>query len=71
MAFNLTRAAGSLASLVHAKATTATLRTQLVNVAARAATSARRTTLHLPAGWPWAQQWMRLFTAATGPPAAT
>jgi Transposase DDE domain group 1 len=71
MAFNLTRAAGCLASLVHAKASTATLRTQLINVAARAATSARRTTLHLPTAWPWAEQWQRLFTAAIGPPAAT
>jgi hypothetical protein len=70
MAFNLARAAGSLASLVHAKATTATLRAQLINVAARVATSARRTTLHLPTGWPWAEQWQHLFTATTGPPPA-
>jgi hypothetical protein len=71
MAFNLTRAAGALASTVHAKATTATLRKQLINVAARVATSARRTTLHLPSAWPWAQQWQRMFTAAIGPPATT
>jgi Transposase DDE domain group 1 len=71
MAFNLTRAAGSLASLFHATATTATLRAQLINVAARVATSARRTTLHLPTAWPWAAQWQRLFTATIGPPAAT
>jgi hypothetical protein len=70
MAFNLLRAAGSLASLIHAKATTATLRTQLINIAARVATSARRTTLHLPTAWPWAEQWQRLFTAAIGPPPA-
>jgi Transposase DDE domain group 1 len=70
MAFNLLRAAGSLASLIHAKATTATLRTQLINIAARVATSARRTTLHLPTAWPWAKQWQRLFTAAIGPPPA-
>jgi Transposase DDE domain group 1 len=69
MAFNLTRAAGSLASTVHAKATTATLRTQLINIAARVATSARRSTLHLPTAWPWATEWQRLFTAAIGPPA--
>jgi hypothetical protein len=71
MAFNLTRAAGCLASLTHAKASTATLRRQLINVAARAATSARCTTLHLPTAWPWAQQWQRLFTASIGPPPAT
>ena len=70
MAFNLLRAAGSLASLMHAKATTATLRTQLINVAARVATSARRTTLHLPAAWPWASAWEQLFDAAIGPPQA-
>jgi hypothetical protein len=68
-AFNLLRAVGTLASLVHAKATTATIRAQLINVAARIATSARRTSLHLPVAWPWAQSWQRLFTAAIGPPA--
>jgi hypothetical protein len=51
IAFNRLRAAGS-SSAVHAKATTATIRTQLINIAARVATSARRTTLHLPAAWP-------------------
>jgi len=69
MAFNLTRAAGTLASSFHAKATTATLRRQLITVAARITRSARRNTLRLPATWPWADAWQRLFTAATGPPA--
>jgi hypothetical protein len=69
IAFNLTRAAGALASNAHAKATTATLRRQLINVAARVTRSARRSTLRLPAAWPWAGAWQRLFTAATGPPA--
>jgi Transposase DDE domain group 1 len=68
IAFNLTRAAGALASSFHAKATTATLRRQLINVAARVTRSARRSTLRLPAAWPWADGWQRLFTAATGPP---
>jgi Transposase DDE domain group 1 len=54
IAFNLTRAVGALTSLTHAKATTATIRAQLINIAARVATSARCTTLHLPAAWPWA-----------------
>ena len=53
MAFNLTRAAGTLASAVHARATTGTIRAQLINVPARIARSARRLTLHLPADWPW------------------
>ena len=35
IAFNLTRAAGALASAFHARATTATIRAQLINVAAR------------------------------------
>ncbi len=71
MSFNLTRAAGALASTFHAKATTATVRRHLINVAARITRSARRSTLGLPAAWPWANQWQRLFTAAIGPPAAT
>jgi hypothetical protein len=69
-AFNLTRAIGSHASLVHAKATTATLRAQLINVAARVATAGRNSTLHLPTAWPWTEAWQQLFTAATGPPAS-
>ncbi|HYU05152.1 MAG TPA: IS1380 family transposase [Jatrophihabitantaceae bacterium] len=69
IAFNLTRAAGALASTFHARATTATIRAQLISVAARVTRSARRSTLRLPAAWPWAAAWQRLFTAATGPPA--
>ena len=54
MAFNLTRAAaGCLASAFHARATTATLRAQLINVPARLAHSARKLVLHLPKRWPW------------------
>jgi hypothetical protein len=69
IAFNLTRATGALASVLHARASSGTIRAQLINVAARIATSARRSTLHLPARWPWAASWQRLFTAAIGPPA--
>ena len=69
MAFNLTRTAGTLASTFHAKATTGTIRTQLINVPARLARSARRLTLHLPAGWPWEQAWRKMLTGA-GPPLA-
>ena len=71
MAFNLTRAAGALASRFHARATTATIRRQLINVPARPVRSARRVQLRLPANWPWAADWLDLFTAAVGPPAAT
>ena len=69
MAFNLTRAAGALASTVHARATTGTIRAQLINVPAQIARSARRLTLHLPATWPWQQAWQRLLTGS-GPPVA-
>ena len=68
IAFNLTRAAGALASSFHAKATTATIRRQLIAVAARVTRSARRSTLRLPAAWPWTTAWQQLFTATTGPP---
>jgi hypothetical protein len=70
IAFNLTRAAGCLASRVHARATTATLRTQLINVPARLARSARRLVLHLPEHWPWQAGLQQLLTATTGPPTA-
>jgi DDE family transposase len=68
IAFNLTRTAGALASTFHAKATTATIRSQLINVAARVTRSARHSCLRLPTDWPWAAAWQRLFTAAIGPP---
>ncbi len=70
IAFNLTRAAGCLASALHARATTGTLRTQLINVPARLARSARRLVLHLPEGWPWQDAFEQLFTAAPRPPTA-
>ncbi len=63
MAFNLTRAAGSLASVFHSKATTATIRSQLITVPARLARSARRLILHLPRDWPWESAWHQLFDA--------
>ncbi len=68
IAFNLTRAAGCLASAFHARATTATLRAQLINVPARLARSARRLQLHLPQHWPWEPAWTQLFDATLGPP---
>ena len=57
MAFNLTRAAGTLASAFHAKATTGTIRAQLITVPGRLARFARRLTLHLPTAWPKWHAW--------------
>jgi Transposase DDE domain group 1 len=68
MAFNLTRAAGTLASAFHARATTGTIRAQLINVPARLARSGRRLTAHLPTDWPWEHGWQRLLAGSTGPP---
>ncbi len=70
MAFNLTRAAGALASRFHAKASTATIRAQLINIPARSARSARRLRLHLPRHWPWETAWSQLFNTTCRPPPA-
>ena len=51
IAYNLTRAAGALASTFHARARTATIRAQLIDVPARIARSAHR----LTAAWPQLQ----------------
>ena len=48
IAFNLTRAAGTIASVFHAKATTATIRRQLIAVPGRLARSARRWSFTCP-----------------------
>lgn len=68
IAFNLTRAAGTLAAPDLARASTATLRRKLITVPARVATSARRITLHLPAAWPWETAWTALFDRVSDPP---
>ena len=71
MAHNLLRAAGALASLPFAKARAATIRRDLIAVAARTARHGRgHLTLHLPEGWHREHEWMTLFTAACGPPVA-
>jgi hypothetical protein len=70
MAFNLTRAAGTLAGGRFHRATTGTIRRCLIHVAARIASSARRLTLHLPQDWPWDTEWTELFTRNSSPPAS-
>jgi hypothetical protein len=70
IAHNLLRAAGSLAGRRHARARAATVRRDLVAVAARAARCGRgQLTLHLPEGWHREREWLNLFEAACGPPA--
>jgi hypothetical protein len=69
IAFNLTRAAGTLAAPDLARATTATIRRKLITVPARVASSARRITLHLPHAWPWETAWTALFNRISDPPA--
>ena len=70
IAFNLTRATGCLASAFHTRATTGTIRAQLINVPARLARSARKLMLHLPKDWPWEPAWTQLFDATLRPPTA-
>lgn len=72
IAHNLTRAIGCLASAFHAKARAATIRNQLINVAARPArTGHGNITWHLPRDWPHEQAWLNAFDAThrRGPPA--
>ena len=70
MAHNLVRAAGCLASAFHARARGATIRRDLIDVAARMARTGRGgLTLHLPCAWHRQHEWMNLFAAACRPPA--
>ena len=58
-------------SPAHARARGATIRRDLIAVAARIARHGRgHITLHLPEGWHREHEWMNLFEAACGPPAA-
>src|SRR5262249_19622627 len=68
MAQNLVRAAGTLAGPLHAKARAATIRRDLIDVAARTARHGRgHLTLHLPERWHRGQEWLNLWHAC-GPP---
>ena len=68
IAFNLSRATGTLAASDLGKARTGTIRRKLITVPARISTSARKIVLHLPRHWPWETGWSHLFAAACGPP---
>jgi hypothetical protein len=63
IAHNLTRAAGHLAAGAYATARPATIRTRIINVAARIAHRARAIHLHLPDRWPWQAAFENLYTA--------
>lgn len=66
LAHNLSRAAATAAGLGRARM--ATLLRAIVATPARLATTSRRIVMHLPANWPWADGWARLWDTATGPP---
>jgi len=71
IAQNLLRAAGTLAGPLHAKARAATIRRDLIAVAARTARHGRgHLTLHLPEYWHREHEWRCLWDAACGPPAS-
>ena len=71
IAQNLLRAAGTLAGPLHAKARAATIRRDLIAVAARTARHGRgHLTLHLPECWHRENEWRNLWAAACGPPTA-
>ena len=68
---SLTRAAGALAGGFHARAREATIRSDLIRVAAPIARHRRgHIILHLPEGWHREHEWMNPSEAACGPPAA-
>jgi hypothetical protein len=70
MTHNLLRATGCLAPAFHARARGATIRRDLIDVAARTARSGRGyLALYLPWAWHRQTEWMNLFEAACGPPA--
>ncbi len=66
IAFNIARATAVAATMRTAR--WATVRTQLITIPARIASTSRRLVLHLPVHWPWARAWESLWSTATGPP---
>jgi hypothetical protein len=67
----LTRALGTLASTRHGVARGATIRQEIIKVAARPARTGRgQITWHLPQHWPWQHAWQAAFQATHRPPPA-
>jgi Transposase DDE domain group 1 len=69
IAHNLLRAAGHLAAPHYAKARAATIRRELIHIAARVAHRARTIHLHLPQRWPWQNAFTHLSTTVRASPA--
>jgi hypothetical protein len=70
MAYNQARTAGILAEGQFAKALAGTIRSKIINIQARIASSSRRYQLHVRQDWPWKTEWGNLFTATHAPPQA-
>jgi hypothetical protein len=68
IAHNLTRTAGHLAAGSYRSSRPATIRTRIINVAARLAHRGRTIHLHLPEQWPWQAAFDNLFTAVQTTP---
>ncbi len=68
IAFNIARATAVAAAMPTARWTT--LRSRIISIPARIATTARRLVLHLPAHWPWTPGWQSLWSTTTDPPVA-
>ena len=68
MAYNLSRAAGVLAGRKLGKARTTTIRTTLINIPARLASSAGTYTLHLPANSRRERPFLTMFDNVQAPP---
>jgi hypothetical protein len=68
IAHNLLRAAGTLADTTLGKARGSTLRRKIITIPARLARPQRKPVLHLPAHWPWAAAWRRLWHATMATP---
>lgn len=66
IAHNLSRAASTAAGIGRARM--ATLLRTIISTPARLASTGRRVVMHLPAHWPWATAWTRLWETATDPP---
>ena len=66
IAFNIARAAAVAAAMRTAR--WATLRTRIINIPARLASTGRRLLLHLPDRWPWATHWQQMWNTAHDPP---